>query len=213
MCVGGASVNPKGMWQETPVCQAGCTWRVCAGGSTCDTPGDAPSSVQAQPQPSSLSCDSRPQVCRHAGRGAGPLRLRAGALGFARPEAPPPGDNLRQLALPEDRRALPPMSPPRGRADPGPTRGRGRTGRSPCGDVGSLSRCVSLATAFPSQVSGGPPPPIQLFPQWGVVRGGGAEGSEEPTPPLCEFGCLCWPEPRFTSAYLPCALGLYSGTG
>lgn len=56
---------------------------------------------------------------------------------------------------------------------PGPQRGRGRTGRSPCGDVGSLSRCVSLATAFPSQVSGGPPPPIQLFPQWGVVRGGG----------------------------------------
>lgn len=54
------------------------------GGSTCDAPRDAPSSVQAQQQPSSLRCESRPQVCIHAGSGAGPLCLRARAHGFSR---------------------------------------------------------------------------------------------------------------------------------
>lgn len=42
------------------------------GGSTCDAPRDAPSSVQAQQQPSSLRCESSPQVCIHAGSRAGP---------------------------------------------------------------------------------------------------------------------------------------------
>lgn len=54
------------------------------GGSTCDAPSCAPSSVPAQQQQSSLRCKSRPQVCIHAGSGAGSLRLRARALGFAR---------------------------------------------------------------------------------------------------------------------------------
>lgn len=57
---------------------------LCWGGSTCDAPRDAPSSVQAQQQPSGLRCESRPQVCIHAGSGAGPLCLRARAQGFAR---------------------------------------------------------------------------------------------------------------------------------
>lgn len=74
-------------------------------------------------------------------------------------------------------------------------------GRPSRDDVGSLSRCVALTTAFPShRVSGGRPPPIQPFPQWGVV--GGAEGSEVPTPPLCDFGnhcCLSLSLPLLTS--------------
>lgn len=76
------------------MCTARCTWRACAGGSTCDAPRDAPSSVQAQPQPASLGCVSRPQVCRRAGSGAGPLRLCARALVFARAEVPPSQGNL-----------------------------------------------------------------------------------------------------------------------
>lgn len=158
-------------------------------GSTCDAPGDAPSSVQAQQQPSSLRCESRPQVCIHAGTGAGPLRLRARAVGFAR-------------LKPASRRQLGAIGTLRRRkgdftnetfaweAEPGPKLRRGRTGPPPRDDVGSLSRHVVLTTAFPShRVSGGWPPPIQLFPQWGIV--GGAEGSEGPTPPLCDFGNHC----------------------
>lgn len=62
-------------------------------------------------------------------------------------------------------------------AEPGPKLRRGRTGRPPLDDVGSPSWRVALTTAFPShRVSGERSPPIQLFPQWGVV--GGAEGSE-----------------------------------
>lgn len=58
----------------------GTPWHACAGGSTCDAPRDAPSSVQAQQQPSSLRCESSPQVCIHAGSRAGPC---ASALAYS----------------------------------------------------------------------------------------------------------------------------------
>lgn len=172
-----------------PVCTARCTWRACAGGSTCDAPRDAPSSVQAQPQPASLGCVSRPQVCRRAGSGAGPLRLCARALVFAGLKSRLHRATSSLLVRPEERKAVPPMKPPRGRAEPGPRCRRGRTGSPPRGDVGSLSRRAALATAFPSRrVSGGRPLPFSFFLN-GVL--GGAEVSEGPTPPLCDFGSLC----------------------
>lgn len=191
------------------MCTARCTWRACAGGSTCDAPRDAPSSVQAQPQPASLGCVSRPQVCRRAGSGAGPLRLCARALVFAGLKSRLHRATSRLLVRPEERKAVPPMKPPRGRAEPGPRRRRGRTGSPPRGDVGSLSRRAALATAFPSRrVSGGRPLPFSFFLN-GVLGGGGRKRRADPAP--VRFRQPLLSEPRFPSSSLPHALDLHFG--
>lgn len=49
-------------------------------GSTCDAPRDAPSSVPAQPQPSSLGCVSAPKFADARAAGRGPCALGSAGL-------------------------------------------------------------------------------------------------------------------------------------
>lgn len=172
-----------------PVCTARCTWRACAGGSTCDAPRDAPSSVQAQPQPSSLGCVSRPQICRRAGSGAGPLRLCARALILAGLKSRLHRATSSLLVYPEERQAVPPIKPPRGWAEPGRGAGGGGRGALPAVTSGASRGALPWQPRFHLVEFPGAAPSHSVFSSMGCW--GWGEGSEGPTPPLCDFGSFC----------------------
>lgn len=169
-------------------CTAGYTWRACAGGgSTCDAPRDAPSSVQAQPQPSSLGCVSRPQVCRRAGSEAGPRAPPGWRTRLRGAQVPPPKGQPRAIGPSGRPNGGPANETSRGaggaRARPGA--GGGGQGALPevtsGGSRGALPRQPRFhLSAFP----GGRPLPFSFFLNgvlWGGRRRKEAKGRPRPS--------------------------------
>lgn len=121
--------------------------------------------LRAAPAHSAAPAQPRP---RRPGRAV--IGARAGATGAATSEAPPAG------------RGLGP-----------PTRGRGRAGRPPHGDVRPVSRRVAVETAIPFlRVSGGHPLPFSFFLN-------GRRGRRRADTAPCDLRSLC---PRRASVYL-----------
>ncbi|XP_060002756.1 uncharacterized protein LOC132518764 isoform X1 [Lagenorhynchus albirostris] len=117
---------------------------------------------------------------------------------------PPPGGNPAQLLVrAEERTTWPPMRRPRsGRGLGRPTRGRGRAGRPPHGDVRPGSRRVAMEAAFPSlRASGGRPLPFNFF-----LNGGRGRCRAVPAP--CDSAAPAYSGPRFTFPCCPRPRGL-----
>lgn len=183
----------EGVQQEMSACTAGYTWRACAGGVHVRRPQGRP---LFRPGPASAVKPGLrlppPSLQTRGERGGA-----ACASGLAHPA--PRGPSPAPMGQP---RAIGPSGRPKGGPANETSRGAGGARARPGaggGGQGALPEVTSGGSrgALPRQprfhlsaFPGGRPLPFSFFLN-GVLWGGEAEGSEGPTPPLCDLGRPC----------------------